>query len=154
MDPVARLRSPGSARQGRRLGRPTGSLLARPKGTGRSGRLFRQTVQVARTVEFDERLAAAAGPDLASGDQDVTPDRSAVGRPPSQLALIEGWAGPRHHACAPLRIAGGILPAIDRRGGQGATGERHVEEREAHMSSGHARTIAGRAPDPRVPDPR
>ncbi len=113
-------------------------------GFPRSVRLFAQAVEVARPVELDQRLAPAAGPDLAPGNESMTAQRPTIGRPADQLPFIEDRSGPGHHAGAPLRVPGGILPAVHRRRRQARAREGHVEKGEALVPFGHGPTIAGR----------
>ena len=99
-------------------------------------------------MELDERLPTAARPDLASGNENVATDGTAIGRSPGELSFVEHGSRPRHDPRAPMRPAGRILPAVDGRRGQARAREGHVKEGETLMSPGHASTIAGRSAGP------
>ena len=97
-------------------------------------------------VEYDESLPSAAGADLMICDQRVTRQRAPVRGMAEQLAGFHRRTQASQHARQPLRLAAGVPPAVDRRGGQRDPGERHVQESKAPVSEGHRLTV----PPPRL----
>ena len=55
--------------------------------------------------------------------------------------LVEGRTHPGHDPRAPLAVTLAVIPAVDRGSREAHAPERHVEQREASMSAGHAHTV-------------
>ena len=71
------------------FGEPRSTRVARhPRSAGTAV----QAAEVARSVELDERLAATAGADLASGDERVPGDRPTVRGVAGEFSLVEDAA--------------------------------------------------------------
>lgn len=101
-------------------------------------------MQIAGSVELDERLPSAAGTDLPVGHDGMSGQRSAVGRPTGQFALVEYRSDASHDARAPLRVARVVVPAVNGRPRQADATERDIVDREAQMFGGHAPTVTVR----------